>query len=157
MNTRVISRAPGERPQAIKEYWRESRTKAMVRYYLRLFGHLPRILRKMTETVVFWAGVALFFLGFYSPELAKAARIEAGSRWMAVVPIALLVVWGLLKENYNELVRASRPGESRIFNPPLYNVPTGYYRFRLQEEEREQFEWMKVEIASLRRQLGLPH
>jgi hypothetical protein len=155
VNTRVISPAPGGQP--IKEYWREGKTRAMVRYYLRLLGHLPRILRKMAETVVFWTGVIFFFFGYYSPEIARGMQLEAGSRWMAVVPIALLVVWGLLKENYNELVRASRPGETRIFNPPLYNVPVGYYKFRLQEEEREHYERLKVENASLKRQLGLSH
>jgi hypothetical protein len=73
------------------------------------------------------------------------------------VPVGLLVLWGLLKENYAELKRASRPGESRVFNRPLGTRPIGYYVHRLKEEERKEFERLKVENAALKRQLGLPH
>jgi hypothetical protein len=41
-------------------------------------------------------------------------------------------------------------------NPPLATRPIGYYVHRLQEEERKEYERLKVENAALKRQLSLP-
>jgi hypothetical protein len=136
---------------------------AILRYYLRLFRRLPSIFRKKAEAWTFWVGVVLGFLGFFSPEIEDTA-VRFGSRWWALLPIGLLILWGLLKANYDELERASSPGESKAFTPPLPRFPMGYYVHKLQKEEREAFEQMKKdlkrkdeEIAALKRQLGLPH
>ena len=95
-------------------------------------------------------------LGLFSPELEQSAG-QIGSRWWALVPIGLLVIWGLLKANYEELKRASRPGESRVYNAPPGMRPIGYYVHQFREEERRDYERLKVENAALKRQLGLPH
>lgn len=90
----------------------------MLRYYLRLFGRIPSIFRQKTEAWKFWLGLALGFIGLAWPDVAEeVAGLE--SRWWVLVPAGLLVIWGLLKANYDELERASHPGESTAFEPPL--------------------------------------
>ncbi len=53
-----------------------------------------------------------------------------------------------------DLGHASPPPGTAI-NPPLSMKPTGYYSYKIQKEEREEFERLKVENAELRRRLGL--
>jgi hypothetical protein len=46
------------------------------------------------------------------------------------------------------------PAAVESFNLPTNMPPTGYYVYRVQKEEREEFERLKVENAELRKRLG---
>jgi hypothetical protein len=124
----------------------------MLRYYWALARRLPSIFRTMVEGWAFWVAMVLVVLGFLSPELAMAAQTELGSRWWALVPVGVLILWGILKANYEQFQRVEKLANERggtsgaeYINAPPGMKPIGYYMFRLEKEEREELERYRAE------------
>src|SRR5215210_4580764 len=71
----------------------------MLRFYWPTFRRTFGILCTATDRYVTAVGVGSSLLAFFSPELAQLpwGNFPALSRWWAVVPLAVLLVYGFLK------------------------------------------------------------
>src|ERR1051326_2895797 len=88
-------------------------------FYLSLLGEVPTLLLESHEAMLAWVLLFAFFAGLVNPELAKFAsrvvgRISGGEPWTgssrawAFVPLVILLVWGLLRANYERYESAAQ-------------------------------------------------
>jgi hypothetical protein len=90
----------------------------MLRFYWSLVREIPAVLRNSAEAWVFWIltiGVPLAV--WFNPQLQASINTPQFSRWFVLVPIAVSVVYGMLRVNYQrfcDLVRGNDNAASRI-------------------------------------------
>lgn len=71
----------------------------MFRYYVNLLREVPSAFREIWEASTFWTSVVVLVLGASVPVLKK---LEV-SGWYALIPIGGLLLWAVLRANYNHV------------------------------------------------------
>ena len=76
----------------------------MLKYYLALVMETPRFLWTGVASLRGVVGVASTIALFFSQELAPIVSVGEGlSRWWGAIPVAFLVILGLLRSNYERV------------------------------------------------------
>jgi hypothetical protein len=77
----------------------------VLRFYLGLLRDIPRHFREAFETWQFWVGTVILLasaaLALAGPQIGDHFNIGAIPRWIGYGGFGLLVVWALLRANYN--------------------------------------------------------
>lgn len=77
----------------------------MLRFYLSLVREIPTIFRSRAEGWTFWiVSVAVPIIVLFNPELKSKMDTPEFSRWFALVPIAMFVLYALLRVNYDRFI-----------------------------------------------------
>lgn len=73
----------------------------MLRFYWSLIREMPAAFRNSDEAWAFWIWtIGTPLAALFNPELQKWMNTPQFARWFFVVPVAVSVVYGLLRANY---------------------------------------------------------
>ncbi len=108
----------------------------MVQFYCSLLAEIPKVFRKSAEGVVFWAfTVGAPIATFLWPKLAPMDIGRELSHWWALLPIAVSVVYGMLRVNYErfeairtELATANEAEKARRQRTAIRSAVGNYRR-----------------------------
>ena len=80
----------------------------MLRYYLSIVIDIPRAFRSALEAVTFWGGVALAILSSVWPHVSTLQNAVPISPGAGPIGFALILVYGVLRVNYQRIESRDR-------------------------------------------------